>query len=734
MPETVPGLPLDDVRRFEGEYYILATSALADDLDRVLKHGDTFAIFDHYGDIKPVGLREEGVYHYDTRHLSSFILKLGGERPLVLSSMVERDNAQLVVDLTNPDMNLASGERIPRGTIHLHRTRFLWRATCYEKIIVRNYGDRPVSLTVQIFTDADFADVFEVRGARRKQRGAMRPLQSGDGVITFGYDGLDGLVRHTRISSDPPPDTLDGRTMEFDLSLAAGASREIHLQIACHSGEDSADAMRPAPALPRARKTASRAIKQAEERWTGLRSSNERFNEWINRSNADLRMMLAETEHGPYPHAGVPWFSTPFGRDGVITALQCLWINPDMARGVLGFLAATQATDDDPAADAEPGKMIHEIRRGEMARAGEIPFARYYGSVDVTPLFIVLAGLWYRRTDDLEFIRSIWPNIERALWWIDERSDADGDGFAEAVKRAPNGLDQQGWKDSHDSIFHGDGSHAEGPVALCEVQAYIYAARRAAADLAGALGHLERAEQLRQQADELRQRFEDTFWSDELGTYILALDGRKKPCLVRASNAGHCLFAGIAAPDRARRCADTLLSEQGYSGWGVRTLASSEARYNPMSYHNGSIWPHDNAIIAAGLARYGFKDEAMRLLTGIFDVSLFVNLHRLPELFCGFPRRAGAGPTLYPVACSPQAWAAGSIHMLLGATLGLEIDAPQRALRFNEPRLPPFLEHVEITGLRIGEATVDLRLARGADDVSMHVLNRSGDVKLMIVK
>jgi glycogen debranching enzyme len=730
MPHTVPEMPLEDVRRFEGEYYILATSALADDLDRVLKHGDTFAIFDHYGDVKPVGLREEGIYHHDTRHLSSFILKLGRKRPLVLSSMVERDNAQLVVDLTNPDMTIDDGQLIPRGTIHLHRTRFLWNATCYEQITVRNYSDRTLKLDLQLFADADFADVFEVRGARRKRRGSMRPLQSADGAIIFTYEGLDGVLRRTRLTTDPTADRLDGPTMNFELTLEPRVSREIHLQIDCESGPTSSTA----PPLPTARQIAQSAVQHAEGQWTSVRTSNERFNEWINRSNADLRMMLAQTEHGPYPHAGVPWFSTPFGRDGVITAMQCLWVNPEMARGVLSFLAATQAIEDDDSADAEPGKMIHEIRRGEMAATGEVPFARYYGSVDVTPLFVMLAGAWYRRTGDLAFIERLWPAIERAMWWIDERSDVDGDGFAEAVKRSPNGLDQQGWKDSHDSVFHADGSPAEGPVALCEVQAYIYAARRAAADLAGALGHLDRAAEFSQRADDLRRRFEDVFWRDELGTYALALDADKKLCLVRTSNAGHCLFAGIASPDRARRCAATLLDEHGWSGWGVRTLASSENRYNPMSYHNGSIWPHDNAIVAAGFARYGLKDEAMRVGAGIFDVSLFVHLNRLPELFCGFPRRAGAGPTLYPVACSPQAWAAGSVHMLLAATLGLEIDTPQRTLRFIEPRLPPFLEQVEITGLRVGDATVDLRLSRGADDVSMRVLSRTGDVKIMIVK
>ncbi len=746
-------LPLEDVRRIEGEYYILATSALADDLDRVLKQGDTFAIFDHYGDIKPVGLREEGVYHHDTRYCSSLILKLGRTRPLVLSSLVERDNARLVVDLTNPDMTIGDGPMIPHGTVHIRRTKFLWAGACYEQIQVRNYGPRRLALQLALHVDADFADVFEVRGARRAQRGRRLAAEVGEGTITHAYQGLDGVLRRARFTGSPVPDRISEHDLRFELSLAPREQCAVQLVISCESeraapgapaspasssgaGAASGDgAARPSrPALGAALRASRRAIQRAEVGWAGIYTSNETFNEWINRSNADLRMMVTQTPHGPYPHAGVPWFSTPFGRDGIITAMECLWVSPPMARGVLAFLAATQADADDVGADAEPGKIIHEMRRGEMAAAGEIPFGQYYGSVDATPLFVMLAGAYYQRTGELEFIREIWPNIERALQWIEERSDTDGDGFTEAVKRRQDGLDQQGWKDSHDSVFHADGAGAEGPIALCEVQAYIFAAQRSAADLAEALGLGDRAGALRASAEGMRIRFEEAFWRPEMATYAMALDGRKRPCDVRSSNAGHCLFAGIADPQRARLCAQTLLNESGYSGWGVRTLASSEVRYNPMSYHNGSIWPHDNAIIAAGLARYGLKDGALRVLTGIFDTSLFVHLHRLPELFCGFGRRPGASPTLYPVACSPQAWAAGAVHMLLQACLGLEVDAPRRTLRFQEPRLPPFLERVDISDLRVGEASISVRLTRTRGDVSVDVRERRGDVQLTIVK
>ncbi len=386
-------------------------------------------------------------------------------------------------------------------------------------------------------------------------------------------------------------------------------------------------------------------------------------------------MMTTVLPTGLYPYAGVPWFNTPFGRDGIITALECLWLNPSLARGVLSYLASTQAVDVNPEQDAEPGKILHETRKGEMAALHEMPFARYYGSVDSTPLFVVLAGAYYERTGDRGLIEAIWPNIQAALLWIERYGDYDGDGFIEYDRHSSAGLLHQGWKDSDDAIFHADGALARGPIAVCEVQAYTYAAWRAGAALAAALSLPEPAAKFASRAERLRGRFEDLFWCDELSTYALALDGDKQPCRVRSSNAGQCLFSGIAAADRAVKVGQSLLKPELFSGWGIRTVGSAEPRYNPMGYHLGSVWPHDNALIAFGMSRYGMASEATRVFTGLFDAAMYFDLHRIPELFCGFPRDEGQGPILYPVACAPQAWSAASVFLMVQACLGLHIDA-----------------------------------------------------------
>jgi glycogen debranching enzyme len=721
---------MQEVSRQQDQYYIQATSSPIDERTRVLKQGETFAIFDHFGDIVPFGLGEQGLYHEGTRHLSRIDLRLNGVRPLLLSSAVREDNDLLVTDLTNPDIPLDGNGVFPKDILHIFRSKLLWEAGCYERLRLTNHGLEPVTLTLALRFAADFVDIFEVRGTTRPRRGRLLDPRTDGGRLVLAYEGLDGVARRTIIECSPAPRRIEGDEVVFTVSLPPQASDTIFCTVKC---ETSGRAV-PVRSYDDAYGAVRAAFVEGRDRRPKIETANEQFNDWIGRSTADLQMMLTATPHGLYPYAGVPWFSAPFGRDGIITALELLWIDPEVARGVLAYLAATQATDVNAAQDAEPGKILHEARGGEMAALGEIPFGRYYGSVDSTPLFVVLAGAYYERTGDRAFIESIWPNIEAALQWMETYGDADGDGLVEYIRHTPDGLAQQGWKDSHDSVFHADGTMAEPPIALCEVQAYVYLAKLRAAELSALRGDVRRAAQLEAQAEELRARFETSFWSEELSAYVIALDGHKRPCRVRASNAGHCLFGRIASAERAAQVARTLTADDMFSGWGVRTLSTGEVRYNPMAYHNGSVWPHDNALIARGFANYGLTGAAMAVFRGQFDLSLFVDQRRMPELVCGFRRRSGEGPTLYPVACAPQSWAAAALFMLLQSSLGVTIRAPQRQIVFEHALLPEFLPWVKVLNLRVGDGSVDLLLERHEFDVGIQVLRRSGQVEIIAVK
>ena len=617
----------------------------------------------------------------------------------------------------------------PKSTLHVFRAKLLWRGACYEHIRVTNHGEAAVETTLALSFDADFVDLFEVRGMTRASRGERGPVEVGGNEAVLPYRGLDGGARRTRLRFEPAPTRLDTRHAEYALRLEPNAETHLYCSVACE---------RDAPGLPPTRLAdyesalrQSNAARSATRRQhCDIETSNPLVNRWIERSLADLSMLTTALPSGPYPYAGVPWYSTTFGRDGIITAREHLWVDPSLARGVLSFLSATQAREAAPQRDAEPGKILHEARRSEMAATGEIPFGRYYGTIDATPLFVALAGAYWKRSGDLDFIRGIWPHVLAALEWIDRDGDRDGDGYVEYARRSSDGLIQQGWKDSHDSIFHADGRLAQPPIALAEVQGYVYEAKLCAAELATQLEDLTLARKLRASAQALRRRFERDFWCEDIGTYAIALDGDKRPCKVATSNAGHALWTGIASAERAERIIDGLLGDDFYNGFGIRTVARRQPRYNPMSYHNGSIWPHDNALAAAGMARYGHTSAAVRVLSGLFEASLHFDQHRLPELFCGFPRREGEGPTLYPVACSPQAWAAAALFCMLQACLGLDVDAGKRAVSLRSPRLPEFIQWMKIRGLAVGDGRVDLLLQRYENNVGIEVMRNDGKVSV----
>jgi glycogen debranching enzyme len=717
-----------DIIEVENQFYVRAQSSFADHQTKVLMSGDIFGVFDRRGDFRRLVSTEQGLFYKEMRHLSSLVLRLKEGALRLLSSSIQLDNAALVVDLTNGEMPVPGAKDLPRGTLHFYRSNLLWANSCYQRLEISNYASEPIAVDLILEFEADFADIFEVRGVPRKRRGQPLEPRVGESSVDLGYLGLDGLRRETRVELSQTPSAISAQQMQIPIRLAPGEQTNLTIHVQCKTGNE-------AIGFATEREAADQlAVRGAEIDKVEIDTSNQQFNDWIHRSLADLRMLVATTTEGMYPYAGVPWYSTVFGRDGLITGLEYLWACPGVAKGVLSHLAATQATEVDQSQDAEPGKILHEARQSEMARVGEVPFRRYYGSVDSTPLFVLLAAAYFKRTADRELIVGIWPNVEKALDWIDRYGDRDGDGFVEYGRLTPQGLLQQGWKDSQESIFHADRSIANGPIALCEVQGYVYAAKREIADVATALGRFERARELRQEAETLKKRFHKAFWCEEISTYAIALDGSKQRCQIRSSNAGHTLFPGIASEIHADRIIAELGSENYFSGWGIRTIAAGEARYNPMSYHNGSVWPHDNALISYGLSRAKNKALAGDILTGLFDASIFLESHRLPELFCGFARRDGTAPTLYPVACAPQAWAAGAVFLVLQACLGMEILALDRVVRFVHPMLPESLPSVRIRGLQVGSAMVDLELTREQETVGVSISRRIGEVQIITIK
>jgi glycogen debranching enzyme len=717
-------LPVDQAA--ETPFYIPATGSSIRQRS-VLKHDDTFAVFDSHGDIGADTGGPDGIYVDDTRFLSRLEMSLNGMEALLLGSNIRDDDMLLTVDLTNPDIYVESQLLLPKDTIHIVRTIFLWHEAAYQRIALRNHGERAVEIDLSLTFGNDFADLFEVRGMRRPRRGTSSEDVAAPDKVVMHYEGLDGRARHTALRLDPPPTQLTANSASYRLALQPDERTGIFIAVNC----DKPD-RRPV-SFYKGLLAAHRTWVRSTANVATIATSNDLFNEVLCRSTSDLYMLMTTTPQGLYPYAGIPWYSTTFGRDGIITALQMLWFDPRVACGVLKRLAHFQANVNDQKSDAQPGKILHEMRSGEMAALHEVPFGQYYGSVDATPLFVMLAGLYAERTGDWKFVQELWPAIEKALAWMDGPGDYDGDGFIEYSRGTERGLANQGWKDSVDSIFHADGRLAEGPIALAEVQGYVYAAKCLASRCARQLGRTEDADRLDAEAIELARRFEAAFWCPEIETYAIALDGRKRPCRVRTSNAGQLLFTGIASADRARKVGQGLLRPQFFSGWGIRTVSSEEQRFNPMSYHNGSVWPHDNALIALGLARYGLKHELERVFRGLFDAATYMDLRRLPELFCGFQRRRSRGPTLYPIACAPQAWASGTPFTLIQASLGLEFDPDANEIRLRNPHLPAFLGEVVIRDLRLGTSSVDLILRRDDDDIALQVRRKEGSIRVSAV-
>ncbi len=731
---------------------------------QVLKHGNRFLLTDSFGDIHSDS-RGLGWYCGDTRLLSCSVLRVGGDRPVLLQTSVG-GNYRGSIQMTNPsadrnpDAKVHPDEELVGRTIGIGRERLIGADGAEERVRIVNHASMPTTIPVDLELGADGADIFEVRGYPRPGRGRLLPVAVTDRLVTFRYDGVDGVQRLTHIAFDEPalaveglPDApADGGSesgasvrLRWALKLAPGQEREVCWTI--WSSERAvpdkpqdeptrrADLAVLFPPVPRVSADDGAAAYHAWERGTtSVVSDHELFNLVLKRSVSDLRLLVNEGP-GPderYVAAGVPWFTTLFGRDSLITALQALAFRPQLAVETLTVLAAHQATEDDPWRDAEPGKILHEVRDGEMARAGELPHTPYYGSIDSTPLWLILLGATFDWTGDRAMVDRLWPNALAALEWIDRYGDRDGDGFVEYLRRSERGLLNQGWKDSGDAIRDRNGREAVAPIALAEVQGYVFDAKVRMARLARMRGDDELGARLDAEAKTLAARFDAAFWVEDQRFYAMALDGEKRQCDAIASNPGQCLWSGLVAPERARDVIDRLLRPSMFSGWGIRTYASDQPGYNPIGYHTGTVWPHDTSLIAAGLKRYGYDDASNRLAGQVLEAAQRFDDYRLPELFCGYDRDEANIPVPYPVACSPQAWAAGSSFLFLETMLGLRAHADRNELELWHPHLPDWMAKVTLTDLRIGEASVDLLFHRWRGTTSAEVLRKVGDLAVTI--
>ncbi len=682
----------------------------------VLVNHNTFLVADAFGDIDG---GDVGLFHNDTRMLSIYRLTVAGHRPSLLSAAVSQDNVYFISHSTNHPLPMLGEQDTPEGVLHIERKRFLWNERMFEYIGLTNYSEQDSTIPISLDFSGDFLDMFEVRGQQRAQRGTLSEPQVSRDSVELRYCGLDNRQRCMAISFSEAPTQITGDNAVFTVEVGAHQTRALYVEVGGSVTNPSRERFRYAAAR------ACRAMRDKEQRGARIKASGRLFQAWVNKSRSDLALLTADLPTGLYPYAGVPWYSTPFGRDAIITAYQSLWLNPSLARGVLAYLAEHQAKETSTFSDAEPGKIMHETRQGEMSRLNELPFARYYGGVDTTPLFVLLAGAYAERTDDLAFIDSLWPALESATHWIENNAASHAEGFISYQRGESTGLANQGWKDSHDSIFHKDGRSPQAPIALLEVQGYAWRAYLSMSELARKRGDVEASSRWQASAEKLREAVERCFWMEDQQFYALALDGNGERCAVKASNAGHLLFTGLPTPERGRAVARQLLNSNFDNGWGLRTLETGAIRFNPMSYHNGSVWPHDVALCAAGIARYGEYPGVVRVLGGMFEAAAFFGM-RLPELFCGFKRLPGEAPIAYPVACLPQAWAAGSVFMLLQACLGISIYAAERRIVITQPRLPFGIDRLEVRKLKFAEYCVDITFLRIGERVTAYIERQRG--------
>ncbi len=702
----------------------------------VLKQGSVFLLCTDAGDVTPGS--DQGLYFHDMRYLSAEVLAIDDTAPVSLLTNAG-ENGRGVFQLTNVDLKDGDGTiRCRKETLGIHREKRLDEAYG-QTLVVQNYAAERADLRLRLRFEADFADMFAVRGAAHGKRGELHPPRWRGRVLTFRYDGADGHRREARLRFSRAPDERDGAELVYRLGLGSQDRWElqIHAELADEAGEQRGGPGGDLEARPGKKgKTDDQKIRWAHEgrlgEGMGVTTDNALFNQILARSFMDLHMLAMRVKGQTFFAAGVPWYVALFGRDSLVTSLQMMAYEPDVAANTLRVLAAHQGTKLDDWRDEQPGKILHELRVDEMANLGEVPQTPYYGSVDATPLFLVVLGTHAAWTGRLDLFRELRGNVDAALEWVDRYGDADGDGFVDYATHSEKGLRNQGWKDSGNGVVREDGTLAEPPIALPEVQGDVHLAWTLIADLFRRDGDAGRADELLEKARRLREAFNQAFWVDDKGYYAFCLEKGGRPVASVASNPAHALWTGIVDEERAGAVVKRVLKKDMFSGWGVRTLSADHAAYNPVDYQVGAVWPHDNGFVVAGMHHCGFADEANEVFTAIVEAAQKFEHFRLPEVFAGYDRGYAAAPVKYPVACNPQAWAAGTVPHMLQCVLGLRPDGFDRRLVIHRPSLPDFLHWVEVRGLRVGAATVDLRYQRSGPATLVAVSGRKEDLTVAV--
>ncbi|WP_124727446.1 glycogen debranching N-terminal domain-containing protein [Staphylospora marina] len=686
-------------------------------MKQLIKDGEVFLFSDPEGTVPGGNAEGYGLWRRDMRHLSTLEWELEGVGLVTLSS--EARGARGKTRYTN--LEVKSGDEVLfwRESLEIIRERWIDGSVLHDRFRLTNLDRRQLRSHMVIRVDADFADMFTVRGFAGGKTGNKRQSECGHSSVRFVYEGVDGLVRRTSVSVDTDAETDEEGRFRIPVLLEPGESMSVTLSVVSSEGDESPEVLSPDESFLR--------VLRKEEQWRTscpeAETDSVAFKGMLETALGDFRMLLTDAGDGELPVAGLPWFAVPFGRDSLIAAWQALPVRPELALAVIRTMARHQGSRLDPWRDEEPGKIMHEIRRGELANSGQVPFTPYYGSIDSTPLFLILMAEYWRFTGDFETIRTFADHARRAFEWMDRHGDPDGRGYTSYVRKSEKGIDNQGWKDSADSVVHKDGRLAEAPISLCEVQGYVYMARTRWAELFRLLGDEETANRLREQAEDLKRRFADDFWMEDESFVALALDKDRRKVGAVTSNPGHLLMTGILDPDKGARVGRRLLESDLFSGWGIRTMSDREKAYNPMSYHNGSVWPHDNSLILLGLLETGMTDEAARLMAGLIRSASCFGDYRLPELFCGYGENEG-NPVPYPVACSPQAWAAGAAFVLLRAMAGMFPDPVRKQVEL-APVLPEGVNRLLIRRLKVGEGELDLALVRSEAGVHVSVLRNT---------